>query len=144
MQPVVWKTKLWHLTYLVSKVSKCVFNIWLVTHINLYFILIIIMIDQMSSGLHGVEIKLKTTQHKISQNDIKMHTMPELSTEDGQFRVLSTLYLFQLSDGKYRFSQLQHMTPLTEKLDACTNMLRKLKLSGDTWKLQHSTQVHLQ
>ena len=30
------------------------------------FILLILMMDQMSSGLHGVEIELKTTQHKIS------------------------------------------------------------------------------
>ena len=30
------------------------------------FILLIIMMDQMSSGSHGVEIKLKTTQPKIA------------------------------------------------------------------------------
>ena len=62
MQPVAWQTKLWHLPYLVSKVSNDVFNIWLVTHINVYFILLILMMDQISSGLHGVEIKVKTTQ----------------------------------------------------------------------------------
>ena len=66
MQPVVWKPKLWHLPYLDSKVSNGVFNILLVIHINLYFILLIIMMDQMSSGSHGVEIKLKTTQLKIA------------------------------------------------------------------------------
>ena len=144
MQPVVYLPKLWHLSYLVSKVSKYVFNIWLVTHINLYFILLIFMMDQISSGLHGVDIKLKTIQQKIAQNVIKMHIMSEFSTEDGQFRVLSTLYLVLLSAGNYRFGQLQHLTPLMEKVDALTNMLRELKLSGDTWKLQHSTQVHLQ
>ena len=30
------------------------------------FILIILMMDQISSGLHGVEIKLNTTQQKIA------------------------------------------------------------------------------
>ena len=144
MQPVVWQPKLWHLPYLVSKVSNNLFNIWLVIHIHLYFILLILMMDQISSGLYGVEIKLKTTQHKIAQNVIKMQTIPELSTEDGQFRLLSTLYLVLLSSGKYRFRKLQNLTPLTEKLDACTKLLRKLKLSGDTCKLQNSTHVHLQ
>ena len=144
MQPFVYLPKMWHLSYLVSKVSNAVFNIWLVTHINLYFILLLIMMNQMSSGLHGVKIKFNTTQHKISQNVIKMQTIPEFSTEDGQFRVLSILYLVLLSAGKYRFSQIQHLTPLTDKLDACTKMLRKLKLSGDAWKLYHSTQFHLQ
>ena len=47
------------------QVIDYVFNIWLVTHINLYFILLIIMMDQISSGLHGLEIKLNTTQPKI-------------------------------------------------------------------------------
>ena len=64
MQPVVWKPKLWNLPYLVSKVSNDVFNTWLVTDINLYFIILILMMDQMSSGLHGVKINLKTTQPK--------------------------------------------------------------------------------
>ena len=73
-----------------------------------------------------------------------MQTMPELSREDSQFRLLFILYLVFLSAGKYKFSQLYHLTPLTEKLDACTNLLRKLKLSGDTWNLEYSTQVHLQ
>ena len=36
--------------------------ILLVTHINPYFIFLIIMMAQMSSYLHGVVIKLKTTQ----------------------------------------------------------------------------------
>ena len=86
MQPIVWQPKIWHLPYLVSKVSNDVFNIWLVTHINLYFILLILMIDQISSGLHGVEIKLTTTQPKIAYNVTKMQTMPEFSRKDGQFR----------------------------------------------------------
>ena len=144
MQHIVWQPKLWNLPYLISKVSKDVFNIWLVTHINLYFILIILMMDKMSSGLHGLVIKLKTTQPKMVQNVIKMQTMPELSTEDDHFWVLFTLYLVLLSAGKYRLSQIQHLNPLMEKLDACTNLLRKIQLSGDTWKIYHSTQVHLQ
>ena len=102
------------------------------------------MMDKMSSGSHGMEIKLKTTQPKILQNVIRMRIMLEFSIEDVQFRVLFTLYLVLLSSGKYRFSQIQHLIPPTEKLYACTKLLRKLKLSGDTWKLQHSTQVHIQ
>ena len=70
------------------------------------FILLILMKYQISAGLHGVEIKLKTTQQKIDQNVIRMQTMPELSTEDGQFQVLSTLYLVLMSAGNYRFNQL--------------------------------------
>ena len=80
--------------------------IWLVTHMNLSFILLIIMMDQISSGLHGVEIKLKIAQTRIVWNVIKMQIMPELSTEDGQFRVLYILCLVLLSAEKYRFNQL--------------------------------------
>ena len=76
----------------------------------------------MSSGLHEVEIKLKTTQPRIFWNVINMHIMPELSTEDGQFWVLYILCLVFLSDGNYRFNQLYHLTPLVEKLDAYTNL----------------------
>ena len=139
MQPVVYLPKLWHLPYLVSKVSSTVFNIWLVTNINLSFILLIFMMDQMSSGLNGAEIKFKTTQHRIVQNVIKMQIVLEFSTEDGQFRVLYILCLVLLYAGNYIFNQIQQFTPLMEKLDACTNLLRKLKLSVDTWNLQHST-----
>ena len=64
------------------------------------------MMDQMSSGLNGVEIKLKTAQPKIAYNVIRMRIMLEFSIEDGQFRVLYTLYLVLLSAGKYRFFQL--------------------------------------
>ena len=39
------------------------------------FILIIIMLDQMSSDLHGVGIKLKTTQPRIVYNAIKMRIL---------------------------------------------------------------------
>ena len=70
------------------------------------FILLILMMYQMSSGLNRVEIRAKTTQHKIAYNVINMHTVPEFSTEDGQFWVLSILCLVFLSSGKYRFSQL--------------------------------------
>ena len=47
-QPVIWKPRLCHLLFLVSKVSGAVFNIWLVNLIDPYFILLIIMMDQMS------------------------------------------------------------------------------------------------
>ena len=46
---------------------------------KLIFILKIIIMDQISSGLHGVEIKLKTTQLIIFWNVIKMQIMPEFS-----------------------------------------------------------------
>ena len=44
--------------FLVSKVSSAEFNIWIVTLINSYFVLLIIMMDQMSSDLYGVGIRL--------------------------------------------------------------------------------------
>ena len=75
MKPVVQLPKLWHLTYLFYKVSNAVFNIWLVTHINLSFILLIIMMDKISSILHGVEIKLKTTKHITVYHVIKIQIM---------------------------------------------------------------------
>ena len=53
---------------------------------NLYFIVIILMIDQMSSDLHGVGIKLKTTQPRIAYNAINMRIMLEVLTEDSQFQ----------------------------------------------------------
>ena len=106
LQPVLWQPKLWHLPNLYSKVSNDVFNIWLVTHINIYFILLITMMDKMSSGAYGVEIKLKTAQPKIAYNVIRMRIMLEFSTEDGQFHALFTLYLVLLSAGKYIFSLL--------------------------------------
>ena len=71
---------------------------------NIFFLIIIM--DQMSSGLHVVEIKLKTTQPKNVYNVIRMRIMLELSTEIGHFRVLFTIYLVLLSAVKYRFSQL--------------------------------------
>ena len=63
--PVVYKTKLWHLLFLFSKVSIAVFNICIVTHINPYFIVLINMMAKMSSYLYGVVIKLNTTQPRI-------------------------------------------------------------------------------
>ena len=65
MQPIILIPKLWHLPYLVSKVSSALFNIWIVTHINLSFILLNILLDQISSVLHGVGIKFKTTLPRI-------------------------------------------------------------------------------
>ena len=59
---------------------KIFFDIWLFTHINPSFIIIIIMMAQMPSDLHGVGIKLKTTQLIIVYNAVKMHIMLEFST----------------------------------------------------------------
>ena len=125
MQPVVQLPKLWHLTYLVSEVSSAMFNIWLVTHINPYFILLILVTNQISSGLHGLGIKFKTTQPIIVQNFLKMQIMLEFSTEEGQFHVLYILCLVFLSAVNYRFNQIQHLNPLIDKLDACKNLSRK-------------------
>ena len=61
-QPDVWKPKLCHLLFLVSKVSIAAFYIWLVTLINPSFIIIIILIAKISSELDVVGIKWKTTQ----------------------------------------------------------------------------------
>ena len=44
-QTFVCKPKLSHLLLLVPKVSKAVFNIWLVTYINPSFILLILIVD---------------------------------------------------------------------------------------------------
>ena len=73
-----------------------------------------------------------------------MWIMIELSTEDGQFQVLFILCLVLLSSGKYISNQLQTLNPLMKKLDACKRLSRKLRLSGYTWKPQHSTLVHQQ
>ena len=40
------RTQMCHLLLIISKVSSAASNIWLVTLINLYFILIIIMMDK--------------------------------------------------------------------------------------------------
>ena len=49
MQPVICQHKLWHLLFLVSNVSSAVLNIRIVTHINPYFILLLLMMYQISS-----------------------------------------------------------------------------------------------
>ena len=51
------------------------------------------MIGQMSSDLHGVGIKLKTTKPRIFQNDIRMWITQEVFTEDGLFQVLFIIFL---------------------------------------------------
>ena len=91
---------------MVSKVSSAVFNIWIVTHIKPYFILLILIMDKMSSDLHGVVIKFNNTKPSIVYNNIKMRIMLDLSTEDGQFQVLFILCLEFLSVGNYRFNKL--------------------------------------
>ena len=55
------------------------------------FIFLIIMMDKMSPDLYGLGIKLKTTQPTIFNNPINMQIIIELSTEEGQFKVLYTL-----------------------------------------------------
>ena len=62
---VVWKAKLRHLIFLSSKVSNAVFNIWLVTLIKPYFILLLIMMYKMPLDLHEVVIKLNSMQPGI-------------------------------------------------------------------------------
>ena len=61
-QAIVYKPKLWHILFLVSKVSIDMFNIWLVFYSKAYFIILILMMAQISPALHGVGIKLKTKQ----------------------------------------------------------------------------------
>ena len=42
---VIYQPKMWHLLFLVSKVSSAVFNTWLVSHITPSFILLVIIIN---------------------------------------------------------------------------------------------------
>ena len=132
--PVVWKTIMWHLLFLVSKLSSAVFNIWIVTIINPFFILLILIMDQILSYLHGVVIKWKTTQPIIVYNAIKMRIMLELLTEYGQFQVLFVLSLALLSAGKYGFNQLWPLTRPMDKLYACTSLSKRISLFEDTWR----------
>ena len=69
-----------------SKVSRYVYNIWLANLIRLSCILIIYMMAQISPDLHGVGLKLKTTQPIIVYNFIKALIMLELLSEDGMFQ----------------------------------------------------------
>ena len=62
--------------------------------------------DQMSSDLHGVGIKLNTTQPRFFLNAINMRIMQESSTERGQFKVFLIILLVLLPSGKYIFDQL--------------------------------------
>ena len=128
MQPVIQQPKLLHLPYLVSKLSSSVFNIWIVTHIRPHFTLLIIMTDQISTGLHSVGIKLNTTQPRIVYNDTNMRIMIELSIEEGCSQVLYIPCLVLLSAGKYRFNQIQPLTPLIYKLDACKRLSIKQRV----------------
>ena len=92
------------------------------------------MMAQIPSDLHGVGIKLNITQPRIVYNVIKIRIMLEFWIEDGQFQVLFILSLALISIVKYRFNQLWTLTPLMEKLDACTSVSRKLRLYSNTWK----------
>ena len=60
----------------------------------------------MSSDLHEVEIKLKTTQPKIVLNATNMRIIPEFWTEDGQCPELFILLLVLWSSGKYIYNLL--------------------------------------
>ena len=75
--------------------------------------------DQMSADLHGVVIKLKTTQPKIVYNAIKMQIMLKFLTEDGQLQVFFIILLVFLSTGKPGFNQMWPLTPLIDKFYAC-------------------------
>ena len=144
MKPVVQQTKLWQPPYLVSKASIDVFNIWLVIQIKQYFILLLIMRDQMSSELHVVGINFNTTRPRIVYNSIKVRIMLELSTEDGHFQLFFILCLVLLSSRNYIFNQIYPLNPIMEKLDSCARLSRKLRLSRDTCNPQNSTLVHQQ
>ena len=78
-QTSAWETKLWNLISLVYKVSIAVSDIWIFVLINLSFILLILVINQMSSYLHVVGIKLNTIQPIIVQNSIKTWIMQYLT-----------------------------------------------------------------
>ena len=67
---------------------------------------LILMMDKISSGLHGVEIKLNTTQSITVWNVFRMQIIPELSSEDGQFQLLYILFLVLMASVKYRFKHL--------------------------------------
>ena len=142
--PFFQQTKLRHLFFLVSKVSRSLLNIWIFTHMNPHYTLIILMMAQMSSDLPEVGIKFKTTQPRIFQNAIKMWILIELSTEGGQFQVFFILSLVFLDSRKYRLNQLQPMTQLMQKIYSFTSLSRELRLSGETWNHQHSTLLHPQ
>ena len=105
-QLVVYQHKLWRLLFLVFKMSSAVFNIWIVTHINPSFILLIIMMAQIKSDLFGVVIKLNNTQPRTVLNATNMRIMLELSIEDGQCQVFFILCLVLLFSGEYIFNQL--------------------------------------
>ena len=120
--PSTWEPKLWHLLFLVSKVSRAAFNIWIIILMNSYFIFLIIIMDQISSDLHEEGIKQNTTQPIIVQNDINMRFMIDFLTEDGQFQALFILFSALLPTGKYRFNHMQPLTPLIYKLHTCTRL----------------------
>ena len=113
--PYSLEPKLWWLILQFFKLWRDVLNICLVTLKKIFYILLIIMMYPMSSGLNGVEIKLNTTQAKIFQNDIKTRITPELLTEDGQCQELFILFLALEYSRKYRYNPLQPQTQLTRK-----------------------------
>ena len=59
------KPNIWCLIFQVFKVSRDVFNIWIITLINIFSILLTNATDKILSNLNGVEIKVKTTQPNI-------------------------------------------------------------------------------
>ena len=70
------------------------------------FVLLILMMTQISSELYGVGIKLKTTSLRIVYNSIKIRIILLLSIENGQLEVFFILRLVLLSVVNYRFNQL--------------------------------------
>ena len=70
------------------------------------------MMDQMTSDLHGVVIKLKTVNSRIVYNTTQARIMQEVLTEDGTFQILFTLFLELQSSGKYGYNRLWPLDPL--------------------------------
>ena len=138
----IWKPKIWHLHFLVSKVSIAAFNIWLVALINSYFILLIIIMTQISTDIHVLGVNLNNKQPRIVYYSIQMQIMLKLLTEDGQLQLLFIILLALLSAINYISNQMWPLTPIMYNLYACTRLSRKLMLSGDTCNPYHSTLVH--
>ena len=95
-----------NLLTLVSKVTIAASNIWIFTLKNLYFIPLVNIMDQISSNLHVVGLKLKTTQPIIVWDAINKCIMIYLLTEDSQFQALFILLLASQAAGRYRYNHL--------------------------------------
>ena len=75
----------------------------------------------------GNQVQDYTTQICLECHQDSDHS--RILTKDGRIQVLFILFLVLMSDVKYKFNQLCPLTPLVYKLDACTIMSKKLRLS---------------